>query len=272
MEHEPMLTPEGLARSMCRYLNMTPPFTARAFADALARSWNIKIATEPCPNGEYTTGWCVAQGKAYTIYYYAGGSVVQRERILFHELCHIAMGHLRGPAGGGDASRIGSRGSGARRRAGGWRAGRLRHAGRVAEDARAAGPPSPRMGSSSIACWQGDPMRVFMVGAGILLLLSAVRIRAQARTRATALYLASIACGGLGVIVWVPDNSLALDSLLHTPGVGHLLTIWLISLCFILQFAFMTALTRHWNRLSLARVSSMRSCSACSPSPGWLCI
>ena len=89
-----------------------------------------------------------------------------------------------------------------------------------------------------------------MVGAGILLLLSALRIRAQARTRATALYLASIACGGLGVIVWVPDNSLALDSLLHTPGVGHLLTIWLISLCFILQFAFMTALTRHWNRLS----------------------
>lgn len=96
MEHEPMLTPEGLARSMCRHLNMRSPFTARAFADALERSWNIKIATEPCPNGEYTTGWCVAQGTDYTIYYYAGGSVVQRERILFHELCHIAMGHLRG--------------------------------------------------------------------------------------------------------------------------------------------------------------------------------
>jgi hypothetical protein len=96
MEDELLLTPEGLARSMCRHLQLTPPFTARVFADAVERCWDVQIMTEPCPDGEYTTGWCIVQDDAYIIYYYTGGSVVQRERILFHELCHITMGHLRG--------------------------------------------------------------------------------------------------------------------------------------------------------------------------------
>lgn len=94
-------------------------------------------------------------------------------------------------------------------------------------------------------------MRVFMFVAGILLLVSSLRMRARIRTLQIALYVASLACGGLGVIVWVPDNSLAVDGLLHTPGVGHLLTIWLISLCFILQYAFVTTLSERWSRRSL---------------------
>jgi hypothetical protein len=81
---------------MCQDLNVSPPFTARVFADAVERRWNLQIEMVPIPNGEYTTGWCVVQGAFYTIYYYNGGSVVQRERILFHELSHIVMGHVRG--------------------------------------------------------------------------------------------------------------------------------------------------------------------------------
>ena len=96
MEHTPLLTPEGLARSMCQDLSLAPPFTARVFADAVERRWHLRIVTEPVPNGEYTTGWCMVHDASYTIYYYAGGSVVQRERIVFHELAHIVMGHVRG--------------------------------------------------------------------------------------------------------------------------------------------------------------------------------
>ena len=96
MEHRSLLTPEGLARSLCRDLGLAAPYTARGFADAVERRWNVRIVTEPVPNGEYTTGMCVVHSASYTIYYYAGGSVVQRERILFHELSHIVMGHVRG--------------------------------------------------------------------------------------------------------------------------------------------------------------------------------
>jgi hypothetical protein len=81
---------------MCQDLNVSPPFTARVFADAVERRWHLQIVMEPVPNGEYTTGWCLVQGTSYTIYYYGGGSVIQRERILFHELSHIVMGHVRG--------------------------------------------------------------------------------------------------------------------------------------------------------------------------------
>jgi hypothetical protein len=100
-EQKALLTPEGLARSMCQDLGLEPPFRARHFAQAAERRWHVKLMLEPCPSGDYATGWCVLHGAAYTIYYYDGGSVVQRERILFHELCHIVMGHVRGtfPAG-----------------------------------------------------------------------------------------------------------------------------------------------------------------------------
>lgn len=94
-------------------------------------------------------------------------------------------------------------------------------------------------------------MRLFMVAAGLLLLLSSLRLRAKIRTVPITLYSASLVCGGLGLIVWVPDNSLVLDRALHTSGVGHLLTIWLITLSFTLQFAFVTTLTGQWNRLRL---------------------
>jgi len=96
VEGETLLTPEGLARSMCQDLGIRPPFRASDFAHAAENSWHLHLIIEPCPSGDYTTGWCVLQDGAYTIYYYDGGSVVQRERILFHELCHIVMGHLRG--------------------------------------------------------------------------------------------------------------------------------------------------------------------------------
>lgn len=96
VEHNALLTPEGLARSLCRDLGLAPPFTARGFADVVERRWNVRIVTDPVPNGEYTTGLCVVHGASYTIYYYAGGSVVQQERIVFHELSHIVMGHVRG--------------------------------------------------------------------------------------------------------------------------------------------------------------------------------
>jgi hypothetical protein len=81
---------------MCQDLSLAPPFTARVFADAVERRWHLQVVMEPVPSGEYTTGWCLVDGSSYTIYYYAGGSVVQRERILFHELSHIVMGHVRG--------------------------------------------------------------------------------------------------------------------------------------------------------------------------------
>jgi len=96
MQGIPLLTPQGLARSMCDDLDLAPPFSARLFADAVERRYNLRIIMEPWPSGEYTTGWCNARNGDYTIYYYAGGSVVQRERIQFHELCHILMGHLSG--------------------------------------------------------------------------------------------------------------------------------------------------------------------------------
>ena len=89
-----LLTPEGFARSLCQELHLRPPFTAREFAEAVERQWQVRIVIEPWPSGEFTTGYCAAQNGVYTIYYYVGGSVVQRERILFHELAHIVMGHL----------------------------------------------------------------------------------------------------------------------------------------------------------------------------------
>ncbi|MGH2410056.1 MAG: hypothetical protein ACRDGS_06740, partial [Chloroflexota bacterium] len=94
-------------------------------------------------------------------------------------------------------------------------------------------------------------MRVFLLFAGVLLLLSSLRLRTKARTIPSVLYMASLVCGGLGLMIWVPENSLDVDRLLHTPGVGHLLTIWLISLCFLLQFAFITLLTARGQRRHL---------------------
>lgn len=93
MGNRPVLTLEGLARSVCWYPNQRSPFTARGFADAVERSWDIQIVAKQCQNGEYTTGWCIAQGIDYTIYYYMESSIMQRDRILFHELGYIAMGH-----------------------------------------------------------------------------------------------------------------------------------------------------------------------------------
>ncbi|MGH2410057.1 MAG: hypothetical protein ACRDGS_06745 [Chloroflexota bacterium] len=92
MQGMPLLTPQGLARSMCEDLGLAPPFSARVFANAVERRYNLRIALEPWPSGEYTTG----------------GSVVQRERIQFHELCHILMGHLSGrqPTIHGHAERV----------------------------------------------------------------------------------------------------------------------------------------------------------------------
>ena len=109
-------------------------------------------------------------------------------------------------------------------------------------------------------------MRLFMLVAGLLLLLSPLRLRATARTVPFMLYAASLVCGGLGLIVWVPDNSVVVDRVLHTPGIGHLLTIWFITLCFALQLGLVlpsdagdNSWTRfcRWNNAILARQNAL---------------
>lgn len=47
MEQEALLTPEGLARSMCQDLGIEPPFRARNFARAAERRWHLQLVMEP---------------------------------------------------------------------------------------------------------------------------------------------------------------------------------------------------------------------------------
>lgn len=63
-----LLTPEGLARSICKELGLVPPFTARGMAVAAELQLGIRIVLEACPSGEYTTGWCAADDGVNTIY------------------------------------------------------------------------------------------------------------------------------------------------------------------------------------------------------------
>jgi hypothetical protein len=88
-----------LALDVMADLGLTPPFTAWDLIAAAAAEWAMSIVLHPFRAGSYayrtgTTGWCRYKGAAFHIYYYAGGSALQQERILYHELGHMLCNHV----------------------------------------------------------------------------------------------------------------------------------------------------------------------------------
>ena len=77
-------------------LGLTRPFTALTLRDALRRWRDYRIAMEPYPMGdEEIYGLCVCKRPGYyVIFYRADATLLQQQRILFHELCHIILSHV----------------------------------------------------------------------------------------------------------------------------------------------------------------------------------
>jgi hypothetical protein len=85
-------------------LHLVPPFSSDDAFRAIERSWHLPILAQPfmretCPLAEFSTGGCGFAGDTFVIYYYAGGGWVQQERIKFHELGHLLLGHVRKGSG-----------------------------------------------------------------------------------------------------------------------------------------------------------------------------
>src|SRR5436305_7892523 len=81
-------------------LRLIPPFTADDAFRAIERLWHLPVIAQPftretCPLAAFSTGGCGFVGDTFVIYYYVGGSWVQQERIKFHELGHLLLGHVR---------------------------------------------------------------------------------------------------------------------------------------------------------------------------------
>lgn len=85
-----------LGEELSLALGLTPPFTAVALRDAVQRWRGYRIDLEPYPMGDKEIyGLCVCKRPGYyVIFYRADATLLQRERIIFHELAHIILSHV----------------------------------------------------------------------------------------------------------------------------------------------------------------------------------
>lgn len=81
---------------LCAALQLAPPFTAEELRDKIQVWKRCRIDILPYPMlDEDVFGLCVCKRPYYyVIFYRAGASYVQRQRIIFHELCHIILSHV----------------------------------------------------------------------------------------------------------------------------------------------------------------------------------
>jgi len=86
---------QGICIALCEHLRLVPPFSAIELSDRIAdeRSCFIYVASRRLPGTIF--GVCARLRGAYAILYRADGSMAHQERIIFHELGHIVLGHLR---------------------------------------------------------------------------------------------------------------------------------------------------------------------------------
>jgi hypothetical protein len=88
-----------VAHDVVAEVGLQPPFTARDLIQAVQAKWEMPIELHAyqravSPLHKLATGWCMFVGDTFHIFYYAGGSVVQRERIIYHELGHVVLNHV----------------------------------------------------------------------------------------------------------------------------------------------------------------------------------
>jgi hypothetical protein len=90
----------NLALDVASDLGLTTPFTAHNMIAAIEAQWTIPIVLHPFRAGSFAhrsriTGWCRYREEVLHIHYYASGSVIQQERILYHELGHMLCNHVQ---------------------------------------------------------------------------------------------------------------------------------------------------------------------------------
>ncbi len=82
-------------REVSTELGLRPPFTAQEYRRALSLAIGHPIEMTPRSiSGRAFSGSCRAVQGAYIIQYRADGSLIQQERIKYHQLGHITLGHV----------------------------------------------------------------------------------------------------------------------------------------------------------------------------------
>ena len=84
-----------VVRDICAELALVPPFTAEEFRRALQRVTGRLIEVRSrVMAGTVVFGSCQSVAGIFVIYCRTDGSLVQQERIMYHELAHILFGHV----------------------------------------------------------------------------------------------------------------------------------------------------------------------------------
>jgi hypothetical protein len=88
-----------VAQDIADELGMQSPFSATDLIAAAQATWGAQIHLVPFRQDAIepdsgTTGVCRYAEGIFYIYYYADGSLLQRERIIFHELGHMLVGDI----------------------------------------------------------------------------------------------------------------------------------------------------------------------------------
>lgn len=85
-----------LVEELSAAFGLVPPFDAYDVRDAVQLWRGCRIDLEPYDMGaEPVYGLCVYKRPAYyVIFYRADATVIQQQRIIFHELCHIILSHV----------------------------------------------------------------------------------------------------------------------------------------------------------------------------------
>lgn len=84
-----------VVREVSTELGLRPPFTAEEYRRALSLAIGHPIEMTPRSiSGRAFSGSCRAVQGAYIIQYRSDGSLIQQERIKYHQLGHITLGHV----------------------------------------------------------------------------------------------------------------------------------------------------------------------------------
>ncbi len=86
---------ERAVRRYARWLGLIPPFDTAQLAQALTEREGYTIEIAPrAADGTTIYGACAPNGVRFIIYYCENAGYVQRQRIVWHELAHIALKHV----------------------------------------------------------------------------------------------------------------------------------------------------------------------------------